>query len=86
MLDSLCEGDVLSGSSASGVHHPGVLEGWFGQHWWTGRFFVLLVTTLAIFAPLASFKRIGQSSSLIGRNLFGHIIHLYLMSSCQYFA
>lgn len=55
-------GDVLSGTSSSGVHHAGVLEGWFGEHWCTGRFFVLLVTTLAIFSPLACFKRIDSLS------------------------
>lgn len=53
-------GDVLSGTSSSGVHHAGILEGWFGVHWWNGRFFVLLVTTLAIFAPLACFKRVDS--------------------------
>ncbi|XP_021905176.1 amino acid transporter AVT6A-like isoform X2 [Carica papaya] len=52
-------GDVLSGTSSGGIHHAGVLEGWFGQHWWTGRTFVLLVTTLGIFTPLAFVKRIG---------------------------
>ncbi|KAL0431808.1 UNVERIFIED_CONTAM: Amino acid transporter AVT6A [Sesamum radiatum] len=53
-------GDVLSGTTSGGIHHNGVLEGWFGQHWWTGRFFILLITTLAIFAPLASLKRIDS--------------------------
>ncbi|OIW17312.1 hypothetical protein TanjilG_22424 [Lupinus angustifolius] len=53
-------GDVLSGTSASGEHHSGIFEGWFGVHWWTGRTFVVLFTTLAIFAPLASFKRIDS--------------------------
>ncbi|XP_052197090.1 amino acid transporter AVT6A [Diospyros lotus] len=53
-------GDVLSGTSSSGVHHAGVLEGWFGVHWWNGRTFVLLVTTLAVFAPLACLKRIDS--------------------------
>ncbi|KAK7273252.1 hypothetical protein RIF29_14301 [Crotalaria pallida] len=53
-------GDVLSGTSASGKHHFGILEGWFGVHWWTGRTFLVLFTTLAIFAPLASFKRIDS--------------------------
>lgn len=55
------EGDVLSGTTSNGIHHAGVLEGWFGEQWWNGRFFVLLITTLAIFAPLASLKRIGES-------------------------
>ncbi|CAM8987676.1 unnamed protein product [Rhodiola kirilowii] len=53
-------GDVLSGTSSSGVHHAGVLEGWFGAHWWSGRTVVLLITTLAVFAPLASLKRIDS--------------------------
>ncbi|KAL3378572.1 hypothetical protein AABB24_004480 [Solanum stoloniferum] len=53
-------GDVLSGTTSSGTHHAGVLEGWFGVHWWNGRFFVLLVTTLGVFAPLACLKRIDS--------------------------
>lgn len=55
----LVQGDVVSGTSSSDDHHSGVLEGWFGQHWWTGRFFILLVSMLAVFAPLACFKRVG---------------------------
>ncbi|KAH9619879.1 hypothetical protein KSS87_002133 [Heliosperma pusillum] len=51
-------GDVLSGTSSSGTHHAGVLEGWFGSQWWTERLIVLLITTLFVFAPLACFKRI----------------------------
>ncbi|TKY50116.1 sodium-coupled neutral amino acid transporter 6 [Spatholobus suberectus] len=53
-------GDVISGTSSSGPHHSGVLEGWFGVHWWTGRTFVLVFTTIAVFAPLVSFKRIDS--------------------------
>ncbi|KAM7506890.1 hypothetical protein LguiA_017343 [Lonicera macranthoides] len=53
-------GDVLSGTISNGVHHTGLLEGWFGVHWWNSRAVVLVVTTLAIFAPLASFKRIDS--------------------------
>ncbi|XP_020208645.1 amino acid transporter AVT6A [Cajanus cajan] len=54
-------GDVLSGTSSGvGVHHFGVLQGWFGQCWWTSRAFVLLLTTLFVFAPLAFLKRIDS--------------------------
>ncbi|GMP28554.1 hypothetical protein CsSME_00004051 [Camellia sinensis var. sinensis] len=55
-------GDVLSGTTSSGIHHAGVLEGWFGSYWWSGRTFVLLVVTLAVFAPLACLKRIDSLS------------------------
>ncbi|CAN6805330.1 hypothetical protein Bca4012_052553 [Brassica carinata] len=53
-------GDVLAGKTEDGTHHHGVLEGWFGHHWWNGRAFVLLITTLGVFAPLACFKRIDS--------------------------
>nr|AYA60120.1 sodium-coupled neutral amino acid transporter 3 [Camellia sinensis] len=53
-------GDVLSGTTSSGIHHAGVFEGWFGPSWWNGRTIVLLVTTLAVFAPLACLKRIDS--------------------------
>ncbi|VAI78381.1 unnamed protein product [Triticum turgidum subsp. durum] len=56
-------GDVLSGTSSGGVHHRGILEGWFGAHLWNSRAIVLLVTTLFVFAPLVSFKRLGNSLS-----------------------
>lgn len=55
-------GDVLSGTTSDGVHHSGILEGWFGVQWWNGRFFVLLVTTLCIFSPLGCFKRVDSLS------------------------
>jgi sodium-coupled neutral amino acid transporter 2 len=55
-------GDVLSGTTSDGVHHRGLLEGWFGAHLWNSRAVVLLVTTLLVFAPLVSFKRLDSLS------------------------
>ncbi|KAH9755885.1 Aa trans domain-containing protein [Citrus sinensis] len=53
-------GDVLSGAWLNGVHHSGVTEEWFGQHWWTTRFTLLLLTTLFVFLPLISFRRVDS--------------------------
>ncbi|KAG8059565.1 hypothetical protein GUJ93_ZPchr0002g25443 [Zizania palustris] len=53
-------GDVLSGTSSSGVHHHGVMEGWFGPNRWNGRFSILLIATLGVFTPLACFKRVDS--------------------------
>ncbi|KAL6139931.1 hypothetical protein ACLB2K_058232 [Fragaria x ananassa] len=54
--------DVLSGStSLHGVHHTGILEGWFGEHWWTSRAFVLVSVTIIIFIPLMFFERIDSA-------------------------
>ncbi|PSR99941.1 Sodium-coupled neutral amino acid transporter like [Actinidia chinensis var. chinensis] len=53
-------GDVLTGTWSDGVHYPGVMEEWFGQQWWSKRSFLLLLTTLLVFAPLISFKRVDS--------------------------
>lgn len=57
---SFSQGDVLSGTSTGGVHHFGVLEGWFGERLWNHRSFVLLLTTVIVFTPLSCFKRVGM--------------------------
>ncbi|RLN08130.1 hypothetical protein C2845_PM11G27300 [Panicum miliaceum] len=54
------QGDVLSGTSSHGVHHHGVIEGWFGPNRWNGRFAILTIATFGVFAPLASFKRVDS--------------------------
>ncbi|KAI3465226.1 hypothetical protein Pfo_021889 [Paulownia fortunei] len=53
-------GDVLSETWSQGVHHTGVMEEWFGLHWWTTRSSILLLTTIFVFAPLISFKRVDS--------------------------
>ncbi|XXG48887.1 hypothetical protein AAC387_Pa02g3211 [Persea americana] len=53
-------GDVLSGTWCGEIHHSGVMEGWFGQQWWTSRSFLLLLTTFLVFLPLSSFKRVDS--------------------------
>lgn len=72
-------GDVLSGTSSSGTHHAGVLEGWFGVHWWNGRLFVLLFTTLFVFAPLACFKRIDSLSYTSALSVGLAVVFLVIM-------
>ncbi|ESQ47150.1 hypothetical protein EUTSA_v10028319mg [Eutrema salsugineum] len=53
-------GDVLAGKNVYGIHHAGMLDGWFGENWWNRRTFVLLITTLFVLAPLTCFKRIDS--------------------------
>ncbi|XVE70239.1 hypothetical protein DITRI_Ditri10aG0056700 [Diplodiscus trichospermus] len=36
------------------------MEEWFGGHWWTTRSALLQFTTLLVFAPLISFKRVDS--------------------------
>ncbi|XP_018821886.1 amino acid transporter AVT6C [Juglans regia] len=51
-------GDVLCGSQPKGVTHLGILQQWFGTHWWNSREFALLVTVGFILLPLVLLKRI----------------------------
>lgn len=53
-------GDVLSGTVSDDVQHPGLMQEWFGDRWWTARSFVLILTTVFVFAPLISFKRVDS--------------------------
>ncbi|MBA0627169.1 hypothetical protein Godav_004714 [Gossypium davidsonii] len=53
-------GDVLSGNQPEGSVHLGVLQQWFGIHWWNTRAFALLFTLIFVLLPLVVFKRVGQ--------------------------
>ncbi|GMP75265.1 hypothetical protein CsSME_00032418 [Camellia sinensis var. sinensis] len=53
-------GDVLSGTWSDGIHYSGVMEEWFGQQWWDKCSVLLLLTTILVFAPLISFKRLDS--------------------------
>ncbi|KAL2541825.1 Transmembrane amino acid transporter family protein [Abeliophyllum distichum] len=48
-------GDVLSGK---GVDHLGVLQEWFGIHWWNLRPVALLFIVVLVMLPLVLFRRV----------------------------
>ncbi|PPS16535.1 hypothetical protein GOBAR_AA04044 [Gossypium barbadense] len=51
-------GDVLSGNQPEGSVHLGVLQEWFGIHWWNSRAFSILFIVAFIMLPLVSFRRV----------------------------
>ncbi|OWM69899.1 hypothetical protein CDL15_Pgr025748 [Punica granatum] len=52
-------GDVLSGSKPDdGSVHMGVLQEWFGSHWWNTREFALLFILVFVLLPLVLFRRV----------------------------
>ncbi|EXB25861.1 hypothetical protein L484_012287 [Morus notabilis] len=51
-------GDVLSGSKPEGSVHLGVLQEWFGIHWWNSREFSILFTVVFIMLPLLLLRRV----------------------------
>ncbi|KAL9421783.1 hypothetical protein AB3S75_034118 [Citrus x aurantiifolia] len=53
-------GDVLCGKQPEGSVHLGVLQEWFGFHWWNTRVFALLFVMVFVMLPLALFRRVGS--------------------------
>ncbi|XP_047943834.1 amino acid transporter AVT6C-like [Salvia hispanica] len=53
-------GDVLSGNESDGTVHLGVLQEWFGIHWWNSRAFSLLLVVLLVLLPLLLLRRIDS--------------------------
>ncbi|XWS07585.1 hypothetical protein CRYUN_Cryun41cG0001600 [Craigia yunnanensis] len=51
-------GDVLSGNQPEGSVHLGVLQEWFGIHWWNSRAFSILFIVVFIMLPLVLFRRV----------------------------
>jgi len=53
---------VFSGNKREGEVHFGVLQQWFGVHWWNSREFALLVILFLILLPLVLYRRVGKFS------------------------
>lgn len=52
-------GDVLSGDqSGEGSVHLGVLQEWFGIHWWNTRAVAILFIVIFVMLPLVLFRRV----------------------------
>ncbi|WZZ17675.1 hypothetical protein YC2023_110764 [Brassica napus] len=55
-----CTGDVLCGSDNGGSVHLGVLQEWFGSHWWNTRIFALLFIYGFVLLPLVLCRRVER--------------------------
>ncbi|KAK7305942.1 hypothetical protein VNO77_43855 [Canavalia gladiata] len=51
-------GDVLSGKHKGDEVHLGILQQWFGIHWWNSREFALLFTLVFVMSPLVLYRRV----------------------------
>nr|XP_015877472.1 amino acid transporter AVT6C-like [Ziziphus jujuba var. spinosa]XP_048326622.1 amino acid transporter AVT6C-like [Ziziphus jujuba var. spinosa] len=55
-------GDVCSGNQREETVHLGVLQEWFGIHWWNSREFAILFTVVVVMLPLVLFRRVESLS------------------------
>ncbi|XP_011076620.1 putative sodium-coupled neutral amino acid transporter 7 isoform X2 [Sesamum indicum] len=53
-------GDVLSGNTSEETVHLGILQEWFGIHWWNSRACSLLFVVLFVLLPLLLLRRIDS--------------------------
>ncbi|KAE8689639.1 Transmembrane amino acid transporter family protein isoform 2 [Hibiscus syriacus] len=53
-------GDVLCGNQSGGTLHLGVLQEWFGIHWWNSRAYVILLVVLFVMLPLVSLPHMNS--------------------------
>lgn len=51
-------GDVLSGNHPEGSGHLGVLQEWFGNHWWNDRPIALFFIVVFVMLPLVLFRHV----------------------------
>jgi len=68
LLMFVCDGttgDVLSGKESGGEVHLGLLQQWFGVHWWNSREVALFITLVLVMLPLVLYKRVGQCSNVL---------------------
>ncbi|CAI8597402.1 unnamed protein product [Vicia faba] len=50
--------DVLSGKKGGDEVHLGILQQWFGIHWWNSREVALLITLVLVMLPLVLYKSV----------------------------
>ncbi|KAF8102032.1 hypothetical protein N665_0201s0323 [Sinapis alba] len=60
VIFSIIIGDVLSGNDNGGSVHLGVLQEWFGSHWWNTRIFALLFIYVFVLLPLVLCRRVER--------------------------
>ncbi|XP_065870297.1 amino acid transporter AVT6C-like [Euphorbia lathyris] len=53
-------GDVLCGNESGESLHLGILEEWFGIHWWNSRPYALLFLLLFVMLPVVSLRRVDS--------------------------
>ncbi|KAH7510524.1 hypothetical protein FEM48_ZijujUnG0117600 [Ziziphus jujuba var. spinosa] len=53
-------GDVLCGTESDGTVHLGVLQEWFGVHWWNSRAYALLFIAVFVMLPLVMLRRVDS--------------------------
>ncbi|KAF5187672.1 Amino acid transporter avt6c [Thalictrum thalictroides] len=73
-------GDVLSGSESDGSVHLGILQEWFGIHWWNSRAFTLFCIVIFIMLPLVLLRRVESLRFTSAISVFLAVVFVVISS------
>ncbi|KAE9606199.1 putative amino acid transporter, transmembrane domain-containing protein [Lupinus albus] len=79
-------GDVLCGNESKGMKHLGILQEWFGIHWWTSRYFALLIVVLFILLPLVMLRHIDTLRYSSAISILLALAFVVISSSMAFYA
>ncbi|GAU18166.1 hypothetical protein TSUD_248670 [Trifolium subterraneum] len=79
-------GDVLCGNEFNGTTHLGILQQWFGIHWWTCRAFALLIVALFIMLPLVMLRRVDSLKYSSALSIALALVFVVICSSMAFHA
>ncbi|KAL1348212.1 hypothetical protein HN51_024187 [Arachis hypogaea] len=79
-------GDVLCGNESKGSTHLGILQEWFGIHWWTSRAFALLLVALFIMLPLVMLRRVDSLRYSSAISILLALVFVAICSSMAFYA
>lgn len=74
-------GDVLSGNQSGQSVHLGVLQEWFGVHWWTSRASTLLFVVLVVLLPLLLLRRIDSLQHASAISIVLAVLFVFICSA-----
>ncbi|KAF3433312.1 hypothetical protein FNV43_RR24414 [Rhamnella rubrinervis] len=79
-------GDVLCGSQSGGTVHIGILQEWFGIHWWNSRACALLFIALFVMLPLVMFRQVDSLKHSSGVSMLLALVFIAISSALAIYA
>ncbi|KAG8651522.1 amino acid transporter AVT6C [Manihot esculenta] len=79
-------GDVLCGNQSGETLHIGVLQEWFGIHWWNSRTYALLFLVVIVMLPLVLLRRVDSLKFTSGISILLAIVFVATSSAMAVYA
>ncbi|KAJ9175961.1 hypothetical protein P3X46_014459 [Hevea brasiliensis] len=79
-------GDVLCGNQSGETMHLGILQEWFGIHWWNSRAYALLFLVLIVMLPLVLLRRVDSLKFTSGVSILLALVFVAISSAMAVYA